>query len=78
MDLAGQTDEEKKGQLRLKNQVEQLEFKLKSNKTQIEETEAIANVNLTKFRKAQAELDVALSRADQAESQLAKLRTNKY
>ncbi len=78
MDLAGQTDEEKKGQLKLQNKVEQLESKIKANRAQIEETENLANVNLSKFRKAQAELEAANARADQAEAQLNKFRANKF
>jgi len=78
MELAGQTDEEKKGQMKLQAKIEQLESKLKSNRQQIEETEAIANVNLSKFRKSQAELEAANARADQAEAQLNKLRASKY
>ena len=78
MDLAGQTDEEKKGQLRLQNQIDQLQSKLKANKTQIEESEALANTNLNKFRKAQAELDAAVARAEQAEGQLKNVRSHKF
>jgi hypothetical protein len=70
MDLAGQTDEEKKAQIKLQNKIEQLEAKIKANRSQIEETEAIASVNLSKFRKAQADLDAAIARAEQAENQL--------
>ena len=70
MDLAGQTDEEKKAQLKLTSKIEQLEAKLKANRIQIEETEALASVNLTKFRKAQAEMEASTARAEQAESQL--------
>ena len=79
MDLAGQTDEEKKNSLKLQNTIEQLQNKLKANRTQIEETEQIANLNLNKFRKAQQELEAANARADQAESQLVALKTkSKY
>jgi len=70
MDLAGQTDEEKKAQLKLQSKIEQLEAKVKANRTQIEEAEALASVNLSKFRKAQADLDAAVARAEQAENQL--------
>jgi len=68
--VAGQTDEEKKAQIKLQNKIEQLEAKIKANRSQIEETEAIASVNLSKFRKAQADLDAAIARAEQAENQL--------
>lgn len=78
MDLAGQTDEEKKGQLKLQSKIEQLESKIKSSRCQIEETEQLANINLSKFRKAQAELEAANARADQAEAQLVKFRASKY
>ena len=75
MDLAGQTDEEKKNSLKLQNTIEQLQNKLKANRTQIEETEQIANLNLNKFRKSQQELEAANARAEQAESQLASLKS---
>ena len=78
MDLAGQTDEEKKGQLKLQGKIEQLESKIKSSRCQVEETEQLANINLSKFRKAQAELEAANARADQAEAQLVKFRASKY
>lgn len=78
MDLAGQTDEEKKGQLKLQSKIEQLESKIKASRCQVEETEQLANINLSKFRKAQAELEAANARADQAEAQLVKFRASKY
>jgi hypothetical protein len=79
MDLAGQTEEEKKNLIKLQSTVEQLQNKLKANRTQIEETEQIANLNLNKFRKTQQELEAANARADQAEAQLVALKTkSKY
>jgi hypothetical protein len=73
-ELAFQTEEDRKNQLRLQDLVDKLQNKLKVFKRQAEEAEEIAAVNLAKFRKVQAELEDAAERADQAENQIAKLR----
>ncbi len=68
-------EEDRRGQLRLQELVEQLQAKVKAYRKQIEETEEIASLNLSKYRRVQQELDDAAERADEAENQVAKLRT---
>ncbi|CAF0997372.1 unnamed protein product [Adineta steineri] len=74
-ELAFQTEEDRKNQLRLQDLSEKLQAKLKVYKRQVEEAEEIAALNLAKFRKAQTELEESAERADQAENQLGKLRS---
>jgi hypothetical protein len=57
--LSSQSDEDRQNQIRLQDQVEKLQNKLKFYKRQIEETEEIAASNLGKYRKVQQELETA-------------------
>ena len=76
-ELAFQTEEDRKNQLRLQDLVDKLQNKLKIYKRQIEETEEIANGNLPKIRKLQLDLEAAEGRAIQAESQINRCRQSK-
>jgi len=73
-ELAFQTEEDRKNQLRLQDLSEKLQTKIKVYKRQVEEAEEIAALNLAKFRKVQTELEESAERADLAENQLGKLR----
>ncbi|CAF0719696.1 unnamed protein product [Adineta steineri] len=73
-ELAFQTEEDRKNQLRLQDLTEKLQAKLKVYKRQVEEAEEIAALNLAKFRKVQTDLEESAERADIAENQLGKLR----
>ncbi|CAF1238599.1 unnamed protein product [Rotaria sordida] len=73
-ELAFQTEEDRKNQLRLQDLTEKLQGKIKVYKRQVEEAEEIAALNLAKFRKVQTELEDSAERADIAENQLGKLR----
>ncbi|CAF4720828.1 unnamed protein product, partial [Rotaria sp. Silwood2] len=73
-ELAFQTEEDRKNQLRLQDLTEKLQSKVKVYKRQVEEAEEIAAMNLTKFRKIQTELEESAERANLAENQLGKFR----
>ncbi|CAF4110720.1 unnamed protein product [Rotaria sp. Silwood2] len=73
-ELAFQTEEDRKNQLRLQDLSEKLQSKIKVYKRQVEEAEEIAALNLAKYRKVQTELEDSAERAELAENQLGKLR----
>ena len=75
-ELAFQSDEDKKTQIRLQRTIEKLEAKIKSLRRQVEETEEIASANLYKYRAAQQELENAFERADIAENQVNKIKAH--
>ena len=76
-DLAYQSEEDKKTQIRLQKTVEKLENKVKAYRRQMEETEEIAANNLIKYRQVQQELETANERADIAENTIARINAHK-